>query len=182
MRQLLLLRHAKSSWDDASLPDRERPLNKRGRRSVVAMRQAMRELGLAPDVVLVSPARRTQETLAGLEPWDETPLIEPMEALYLAEAQELLAVLRSVNETVRSVLLIGHNPGMHELAVMLADTHRDGATGETAKRIAAGFPTGALAEFAIAGLWRQLDAGNGRLVRFLAPRDLRDGGLSEASA
>ncbi len=182
MHQLLLLRHAKSSRDDAALPDRDRPLNKRGRRSVVAMRRAMRELGLAPDVVLVSPARRTQETLARLEPWDETPLIEPMEALYLANAQELLSVLRDVNETVRSVLLIGHNPGMHELAVMLTDTHRDSGPGETAKRVAAGFPTGALAEFAIAGPWHQLDAGSGRLVRFLAPRDLRDGDPPEASA
>ena len=87
-----------------------------------------------------------------------------------------------MNETVRSVLLIGHNPGMHELAVMLAGAHRDGDPDETAKRIAAGFPTGALAEFAIAGPWHQLDAGGGRLVRFLAPRDLRDGDLSEASA
>jgi phosphohistidine phosphatase len=182
MHQLLLLRHAKSSWDDAALPDRDRPLNKRGRRSIVAMRQAMRDLGLTPDVVLVSPARRTQETLARLEPWDDTPLIEPMEALYLASAQELLAALHDVNETVRSVLLIGHNPGMHELAVMLAATQRDTGLGEMAKRIAAGFPAGALAEFAIAGPWHQLDAGGGRLMRFLAPRDLRDGDVPEAPA
>jgi phosphohistidine phosphatase len=183
MHQLLLLRHAKSSWDDAGLPDdRDRPLNKRGRRSVVAMRQAMRELGLVPDVVLVSPARRTQETLAKLEPWDDTPLIEPMEALYLASIQDLLGVLHGVNETVRSVLLIGHNPGLQELAVMLSDTHRDTGSGETAKRIVAGFPTGALAEFAVAGPWHQLDAGGGRLMRFLAPRDLRDGDVPEATA
>ena len=91
--------------------------------------------------MLVSPARRTQETLARLEPWDETPLIEPMEALYLASAQQLLAVLRDVNETVRSVLLIGHNPGMHELAVMLAGT-RDADPATMAGALAAGFPTG----------------------------------------
>jgi phosphohistidine phosphatase len=182
MHQLLLLRHAKSSWDDAALPDRDRPLNKRGRRSLVAMRQAMRDLGLAPDVVLVSPARRTQETLATLEPWDDTPLIEPMEALYLASAQDLLAVLHDVNETVRSVLLIGHNPGLQELAILLTDTHRDTGPGKTAKRIAAGFPTGALAEFAIAGSWHQLDAGGGRLMRFLTPRDLREGDMPEAPA
>jgi phosphohistidine phosphatase len=182
MHQLLLLRHAKSSWDDAALPDRDRPLNKRGRRSAAAMREAMRDLGLAPDVVLVSPARRTQETLAKLEPWDDTPLIEPMETLYLASAKELLGVLHDVNETVRSVLLIGHNPGMHELAVMLAGSHGDGGPGEMAKHIAAGFPTGALAEFAVAGPWHQLDAGGGRLVRFLAPRDLRDGDASGSSA
>ena len=182
MHQLLLLRHAKSSWDDASLPDRDRPLNKRGRRAAAAMREAMRDLGLAPDLVLVSPARRTQETLARLEPWDDTPLIEPMEALYLASARDMLAVLHGVNETVRSVLLIGHNPGMHELAVMLATPAGGDSGGDdpgaAAGRVAGGFPTGALAEFAIAGPWQLLDAGGGRLTRFLSPRDLRDGDVS----
>ena len=172
MHQLLLLRHAKSSWDDTQLPDRERPLSKRGRRAAGAMRQAMQDLGLVPDLVLVSPARRTQETLARLEPWDETPLIEPIEALYLAGAPQLLEVLRDVAETVRSVLLIGHNPGMHEFAQMLAGTPVMAEADEAARRLAHGFPTGALAEFGIAGAWRQLDAGGGRLLRFIAPRDL----------
>jgi phosphohistidine phosphatase len=179
MHQLLLLRHAKSSRDDATLPDRDRPLNKRGYRAAAAIRGTMRDLGLAPDVVLVSPARRTQETLAALEPWDDTPLIEPIETLYLASAAHLLAVLRGVSETVRSLLLIGHNPGMHELAVMLAGPRAQSPAGETAKRLAAGFPTGALAEFAIAVPWRQLGAGGGQLVHFLTPRDRRDGETAE---
>ena len=133
------------------------------------MRQAMRELGLAPDVVLASPARRTQETLAALEPWDDTPLVDVVDALYLATVPDLLAVLRDVSETVRSVLLIAHNPGLHDLAVVLAG---DRAEGEAAQRLAAGFPTAALAEFSVAGQWRQLDAGGAGLVRFLTPRDL----------
>src|SRR5258708_5321204 len=83
MRQLLLLRHAKSSSGDASIADRERPLNSRGRRTAGVMREAMRDLGLAPDIVLVSTARRTMQTLEALEPWDDTPLIEPMDSLYL---------------------------------------------------------------------------------------------------
>ena len=137
MHQLLLLRHAKSSWNDATLPDRDRPLNKRGRRAAATMRQTMQQLGLTPDLVLLSPARRTQETLAGLEPWDETPLVESVEALYLATAQQLLSALRGVNETVRSVMLIGHNPGMHELAVLLRGVQRDAEPrrhGETSRR------------------------------------------------
>lgn len=172
MHQLLLLRHAKSSRDDAKLPDRNRPLSGRGHRAAAAMRRAMHELGLLPDLVMVSPARRTQETLAGLEPWDATPLVEPIEALYLATAEQLLAVLHGVPETVRGVLLIGHNPGLHELAMNLVGSHAMKHPGEAAKRLAAGFPTGALAEFAVAGSWAQLDAGGGRLLRFLAPRDL----------
>jgi phosphohistidine phosphatase len=178
MHQLLLLRHAKSSWDDASLPDRERSLNKRGRRAAAAMREAMRGLGLAPDVILVSPARRTRETLEALEPWDDTPLVEPMEVLYLATAAQLLGVVRDVGETVRSVMLIGHNPGMYEFGVSL--TGRSSVS-DAANRLLAGFPTGALAEFAVASPWRQLGAGGGQLVRFLTPRDLRDGEAAETA-
>jgi phosphohistidine phosphatase len=178
MHQLLLLRHAKSSWDDASLPDRERPLNKRGRRAAAAMREAMRALGLAPDVILVSPARRTRETLAALEPWDETPLVEPMEVLYLATAAQLRDAVRDLAETVRSLMLIGHNPGLHEFAVSLAGRR---SVNDATQRLLAGFPTGALAEFAIAAPWRQLTAGSGQLVRFLTPRDLRDGEAAETT-
>jgi phosphohistidine phosphatase len=174
MRQLLLLRHAKSAWDDAKLPDRERPLNPRGRRNATALRQAMRDLGLAPDVVLVSPAKRTSETLEALEPWDETPLIEPMDGLYLATAPQLFAVLQGVAETVRSVLLVGHNPGMHDLATSLSDARAAADQPDALRRLSAGFPTAALAEFAIAGPWWQIGPRAGRLLRFLTPADLTD--------
>jgi phosphohistidine phosphatase len=178
MRQLLLLRHAKSSWDDASMPDRDRPLNARGRRAVLVMRQAMRDLGLAPDVVLVSTARRTMETLEALEPWDEAPLIEPTDSLYLANPIQLIAALHGVAETVRSVLVIGHNPGLHDLALSLAGPQAMRGGGENERGLAAGFPTGALAEFVVPGSWWDLREGGGRLVRFLTPRMLEGTGLS----
>lgn len=136
------------------------------------MRRAMRDLALAPDIVLVSSARRTLQTLEALGPWDEMPLIEPMDALYLAAAPQMLQVLRGVAETARSVLLIGHNPGLHDLAVMLAGTAAVAAGGAAAQRLAQGYPTGALAEFTVPGPWWQLDSGGARLHRFLAPRDL----------
>lgn len=176
MRQLLLLRHAKSSWDDASMPDRDRPINARGRRTAVVMRQAMRDLGLTPDVVLVSTARRTLDTLEALEPWDDTPLIEPLDSLYLANPMQLTAALHGVAETVRSVLLIGHNPGMHDLALSLAGPVAIRTGGENERALAAGFPTLALAEFVIAGSWWDLREGGGRLVRFLTPRMLEGAG------
>jgi phosphohistidine phosphatase len=172
MRQLLLLRHAKSSWDDAAVPDKDRPLNARGRRCAAIMRQAMRDLGLAPDVVLVSTSRRTMETLEALEPWDDMPLVDPMDSLYLANPMQLTAALHGVAETVRSVMLIGHNPGIHDLAVSLAGPRGMASGGEAARGLAAGFPTGALAEFVIAGSWWDLREGGGRLVRFLTPRML----------
>jgi phosphohistidine phosphatase len=169
MHQLLLLRHAKSSWDEPKLADRDRSLNKRGRRAAGMMRQAMLDLGLTPDVVLVSPSRRTLETLAAIEPWDDTPLVEQVELLYLATAPQMLGILQGMNETVRSVLLIGHNPGMHELSVQLAGSS---VAGEATQRLAHAFPTGALAEFAIATQWQRLDAAGTRLVRFLTPKEL----------
>lgn len=178
MRQLLLLRHAKSAWDDATMPDRDRPLNARGRRSATVMRQAMHDLGLAPDVVLVSTSRRTQETLEALEPWDDAPLIEPMDSLYLANSIQLMAALHGVAETVRSVLVIGHNPGLHDFAVSLAGPLAMASGSEAARALAAGFPTGALAEFVIAGSWWDLREGGGRLVRFLTPRMLEAAGQS----
>jgi phosphohistidine phosphatase len=170
MHQLLLLRHAKSSWDAAGVPDRDRPLNARGRRAAATMRRAMGEFGLIPDLILVSSAKRTMETMHALEPWDDTPLIEPMDELYLASEASLLATLRSVAETVRTVLLIGHNPGMHELAVTLTDPR--GSPERLVRGVRDGFPTGALAEFSVTGPWSRLGQGGGRLMRFLTPRML----------
>jgi phosphohistidine phosphatase len=176
MRQLLLLRHAKSSWDDASTPDRDRPLNARGRRAAAAMRQAMRDLGLTPDVILVSTARRTMETLEALEPWDDTPLIDPMDSLYLANPMQLTAALHGVAETVRSVMLIGHNPGIHDLALSLAGKRAMRTGDQNRRELVAGFPTGALAEFVVTGSWWDLREGSCRLVRFLTPRMLEGAG------
>jgi len=166
------MRHAKSSWDDPRLSDHARPLNARGRHAAAAMRRAMQDLGLLPDVVLVSSARRTLQTMEALEPWEATPLVEPMDSLYLASAPQLLAVLRGVAETARSVLLVGHNPGLHDLAVLLAGPQAMSTGSPAIRRLADGYPTGALAEFAVPGSWRSLDEGGGRLLRFLSPRDL----------
>ena len=161
MHQLLLLRHAKASRDDPRMADRDRPLNDSGRRQAKAMRRMMQSLGLAPDLVLVSPSRRTMQTLEILEPWDETPLTEPLEDLYLAEEARILDVLRNVTETVRSVLLIGHNPGMRELVHTLSQAGTEKAVNS--------LPTCVLAEFMLRGPWSDLPAG-ARLIRVLDPR------------
>jgi len=76
----------------------------------------MRDLGLAPDVVLVSSARRTLQTLEAISPFPDSPLVEPMDDLYLASWPRLLDLLRQAPETARSVMLIGHNPGLQDLA------------------------------------------------------------------
>jgi len=176
MQQLLLLRHAKSSWDDSAQSDHARPLNPRGRRAAAQLRTIMRELGLVPDVVLVSSARRTLQTLEALSPWDETPIVEPMDGLYLADVSRLREAVRSVAETVRSLMLVGHNPGLHEFAVMLAGAQGLAPTTEMGRRLTEGFPAGALAEFGVARAWRELGEGSGQLVRFVCPGDATDGG------
>jgi phosphohistidine phosphatase len=176
MRQLLLLRHAKSSWDDPAQHDHARPLNASGRAAAAAIRTAMRQLGLVPDVVLVSSARRTLQTLEALGPWDETPIIEPMNGLYLATAPQILQLVQGISPTVRSLLVVAHNPGLHDLAMALVGAHAMSSNGNMTRKLAAGFPAGALAEFTIARSWRDLGEGGGegggRLVRFLSPRDL----------
>ncbi len=168
MHQLLFLRHAKAAAANPGVPDEARPLTARGSRDAAAIGETMRARGLLPDLVLVSSARRALETLAGLEPWEETPLIETMAALYLASAGQIVGILNEVAETVRSVLVIGHNPGLHDCALRLADQHGDGARA----RLEAGLPTGTLLEFAYGGPWAALGAGPARLLRFLSPRDL----------
>ena len=163
------MRHAKSSWDDPGLSDHARPLNPRGRAAAAAMRHMMRESGLAPDVVLVSSARRTLQTLEALEPWDDTPRVEPMDALYLADPEQMLQALHGMAETVRSVMILGHNPGLHDLSLLLAGP----GEGQMRHRLGEGFPSGALAEFSFAGSWSSLHEGGARLLRFVTPRDLR---------
>ena len=180
MRQLLLLRHAKSSWDDAAQSDHARPLNPRGRTAARAMRDVFRNLGLVPDVVLVSSARRTRQTLDALAPWDDTPIIEPMDGLYLATPDQILTIISGVAETVRSLMIVGHNPALHELAMTLTGAHAMSSNGHIGHQLADGFPAGALAEFTVANSWRTLGPQTGtadsagRLVRFVRPRDLSE--------
>lgn len=172
MRQLLLLRHAKSSWDDPRLDDHARPLNRRGHASAVAMRGVLRNLGILPDLVLISTSLRTTQTLEALEPWEESPIVEPLASLYLADAEQLLAALHAVPETVRSVMVIGHNPGLHELALKLLGRQAENPDDDSMRALIAGYPTGALAEFSIPGRWASVGETALRLERFIDPREL----------
>jgi len=182
MRQLLLLRHAKSAWDDPTVPDHDRPLNPRGRAAAERVAAAFRRLHLSPELVLVSSALRTQQTLHALEPFGDSTLVDTLDSLYLAPAERMLDMLRATPETVRSVLLIGHNPGMHNLALLLVGAAAMAQGGADALRLAGGYPTCALSEFSVAGPWWSLDAGGARLVRFVAPSDLPPGEAPEAAA
>jgi phosphohistidine phosphatase len=171
MRQLLLLRHAKSSWEDANLTDHDRPLDPEGRSAAQAMRTAMARLGLMPQLVLVSSARRTRETLELLEPLAGDPRIRCSPDLYLASPRQILDEVVSAPNDITSILVIGHNPGLHDLSMSLSGAHAMSAGRHGSKRLARGFPTAALAEFSVPDDWRSLPDG-ARLIRFLTPHDL----------
>lgn len=169
MKQLYLLRHAKSSWDDATLADFERPLAARGRRAGAALREAVGRHGIAPALILCSAARRAQETLQTMAPAFSHDYVMAIEKrLYLASAAKLLERLRRIEDDIPSVMLIGHNPGLQRLALLLAG----GGAQEALARLEAKFPTAALAELAFSGdHWRDLAAGKAEFVRLITPRD-----------
>jgi phosphohistidine phosphatase len=164
VKRLFLLRHAKSSWDEAGLADRDRPLAPRGRRATQVMARHLRDEKISPSLVLCSPARRTRETLEGVEPGGEV-MIE--DELYGASETELLERLREVPDATESVMLIGHNPAIHELALGLA------GGGERRADMERKFPTGALATLAVPDHWRELGPGSAELVAFVTPKELR---------
>jgi len=169
-KDLLLLRHAKSSWDDPALDDFNRPLAKRGRRAALRMAEWLAERQIRPGLVLCSPATRTRETLSLIQPALGTDITVRYEGrLYLAEAEDLLHRLREVDTDVGCVLLIGHNPGLQELAITLASDEKK----PERVRLAEKFPTAALAWFRLnTSRWSALRPENGELVAFITPADL----------
>ena len=170
MRKLFLLRHAKSSWDDTALEDFDRPLNGRGRKDAKRMGQYMADQAIRPGIALVSGATRTRATWEMVEPHLEGVPVTIEAELYEAGKSRLLTRLRSLDEHMDSALLIGHNPGIGRLAEILVDHHGEPAL---LAELAAKFPTGALAviELDIAH-WGELEAGRGKLLAFVRPKDL----------
>lgn len=172
MLRLLLLRHAKSARPDG-VADIDRPLATRGREASPRMGAYLAAEGLAPDLALVSSARRTRETweLAG-PPLGAVPMrVEPR--IYEAPSGRLLTVVQEVEAPVRTLLLVGHNPGFEDLARQLAGRgDRDALA-----RLGQKYPTAALAviDFPVEN-WVEVASGSGRLERFVTPKSL---GLGE---
>src|SRR5215468_9321563 len=122
-RKLVLLRHAKSAWPD--LPDHERPLAGRGRRDAPVMGRWLRAAGHVPDRVLCSTARRTRETWQLVQPeLGADPPVSFEQRIYQASAAQLLGLVREEPSAVKTLLVVGHDPAIHELALMLAGTGR----------------------------------------------------------
>jgi phosphohistidine phosphatase len=166
VKRLLLLRHAKSSWDDPALPDDERPLAPRGHRAAERMAEHLRSNVPHVDLVLCSSALRTRETLEGMTNAFGDAQVAVEDELYGATDDELMERLQRVAEGSETVALIGHNPGIHDVAIALA------GSGDDLDRMRAKFPTGALAVLEFDGPWRRLSRGGARLASFVTPKDL----------
>ncbi len=158
MAELLILRHAKSSWAIPGLKDHDRPLNDRGRRDAPRMGELLASEGLLPDAVLCSTACRTMQTwelLSKAARCDVQPRYE--EEIYLAGAGDLLEQLHKIPESCRRGMIIGHNPGMEILVAML-----------TGRQVT--MPTAALVFVEIHGSWKAISSG--RFIRQWKPKEL----------
>jgi phosphohistidine phosphatase len=169
MRTLYLLRHAKSASEDAGREDHDRPLAPRGKRAARAMARHFRALGADPELILCSSSVRTRETLDLLMPgFVAAPILAVERGLYLAGAESMLRRLHRVEAPVQRVLLVGHNPGLHELALTLAQ----GSPAKLRAPLAHKFPTAALASYRVEGSWAELGPATARLVAYVTPAEL----------
>ena len=170
MKRLLLLRHAKSSWDDPDLTDIERPLAPRGVEAALLIGHTIAQRNWLPDLALVSAAERTRETwrLAAGE-WLSRPEPRFSQALYEVPAEAILGEIQRNGENAETLLVLGHNPGLGDLANRLAGKASPGKLVKSLKRK---FPTGALAVFEFEGDWTSLAVGAATLSHFLRPKNL----------
>ncbi len=173
MLTLILLRHAKSSWKDMSVPDHGRPLNERGKAEAPVMGKALAKHGLDPDLVLCSTARRTRDTLALVLPeLKAAPKIVYVDGLYHGTPAEMLGVLKGDGGGASQVLMIGHNPEIQTFALDLI-----GSGSKVLKsKLEAKLPTaGLIAIRFLAGAWTGVTVNSGKLELFLTPKDLGAG-------
>jgi phosphohistidine phosphatase len=163
MKTLLLMRHAKSSWEQPGLRDFDRPLNGRGLKAAPLVGRYLHAQGLKPDLIVSSPANRAQHTAQLVhEAANFTAPIRYEAAIYEASLDELLAVVHSLDETAETVLLVGHNPGFSVLLSHLTNTAED-------------MTTAAVANVSLdSETWATVRAGQGRLEWLVKPKQLAE--------
>lgn len=169
MKRLTLLRHAKSSWDDAVQRDFDRPVNQKGLRAARTVGDYLRRERHEFDHVVASPAVRVIETLDGV--WDGYGrTLKPVwdRRIYLASCVTLLDVVHDSRADAESVLLVGHNPGLEDLVLMLVPDEGDSLRDSLEDK----FPTASVAVMEFDGGWTDLSARKARLTKFVRPRDL----------
>ena len=170
MKSLTLLRHAKSTWNDPVERDFDRPLNGRGRRAAHRMGQYLKDEALTFDQVVASPALRVQQTVVGIEDGYGTPLAPLYDRrIYMASASTLLDLVHGLDDRHDKVLLVGHNPGLEDLVLMLVPQSAAGLRDEVEIK----YPTATLAELHFeTDRWVGIGERTGALARFMRPREL----------
>ncbi len=170
MKTLILLRHAKSSWDHTELADHDRPLGPRGERASLVMGRYMVQAGLLPDLILCSTAQRATDTCAlVISQWPESPPIEYDRDIYLSGDRLIRQRISKVDGAIGTLLVVGHNPDLQNLTVALAA----GNNAPLKKQARERFPTGALAvvRFEV-DEWPAILASQGTLCELTVPRSL----------
>lgn len=161
LRELLIIRHAKSDWSDDTLEDIDRPLADKGKKQACKMGHWLAEHDLIPELILVSPARRAQQTLSRLtRHWDRQPETQTVDALYNADLDTLIKTINQVQDSVQRVAVLGHNPGLEKLLAWL--------TGDEDN---AHLSTCAIAEVLVPSDWQHLEQAKARQVIRATPKD-----------
>jgi phosphohistidine phosphatase len=166
-RRIVLFRHAKADWPEVS--DHERPLAERGRMDAAVAGRKLTDTGITFDLALGSTATRTRETWKlAVHELTHRPKTVYEERVYEASPGELIAVLNEIPDDVRSAVLIGHNPGVHGLAEILAGTAEGDARERMNRR---GFPAAGFALLTFDGTWKGLEPGTATLADYWAPSE-----------
>ena len=162
LRELILMRHAKSDWKEPGQADIDRPLSDKGKKSAVKVGKWVNQNQLIPDLILTSPAKRAQQTLKRMcnECGSQTLIID---ALYNAELETLKQILAEAPKVER-LMIIGHNPGLERLFNFLQKN--------TAEQESHLFPTATLAHFILPSDWTHLDSGDGKLIQLIRPKEM----------
>jgi len=161
MKTLLLMRHAKSSWDEGDLPDHDRPLNTRGEKNAPQMARALLEAGQKPALIVSSTALRARTTaFAVAEALQWKPEVRLRRELYMASAADILREAARAPDDVESLLLVGHNPGMEDLVSDLAVMRQ-------------AMPTAAIAAFGFElDAWSRIHPSQAELLKVWRPKEI----------
>lgn len=167
---LILVRHAKSSWDDASLADHDRPLAPRGARALAGIRDHLERTRYRPELLLCSSSRRTIDTLDGVRagiPADARVVVT--ERLYSATADSLLGLLHGIDDAIDCTMVVGHNPVLQDTCLALVGAGR----ADMRQQVETKLPTGAVVTMSFEGPWAHLRAGAAELDDLYLPRPPR---------
>jgi phosphohistidine phosphatase len=175
VKRLLILRHAKAVPGDARTDDHERPLSSRGQGDASLMGAEMHHRLYVPDLALCSTAKRTVETWERVAPeFDSPPKSQFVASLYHAAPKAILKLVQSADDSVESLCIVGHNPGLEEFSAAMVQPPESKSERDNLERMREKFPTGALAVFEL-GLtrWREIEPATGLFADFIRPKDLK---------